>query len=111
MREASPSRPGQSRGSPYSAGPLLRPQNLLAKALTELELILPGYRKLGPEYVEDVLKIRRTIIGLRMGAGHLKSVRSDLHELEHDVLSALGTDSELAADVAEMLKRLRGLDG
>ncbi|WP_233225606.1 serine/threonine-protein kinase [Amycolatopsis sp. CA-126428] len=84
---------------------------LTAGALTELELILPGYRKLGPEYVEDVLKIRRTIIGLRMGAGHLKSVRSDLHELEHDVLSALGTDSELAADVAEMLKRLRGLDG
>jgi eukaryotic-like serine/threonine-protein kinase len=83
---------------------------LTGDALAELESMLHGYRKLGPEYVEDVLKIRRAIIGLQMGAGRHKRARSDLRELENDVLNALGAESDLAADVREMLARLRDLD-
>jgi hypothetical protein len=60
------------------------------EALTELEAILPGYRKLGPEFIEDVFKIRRTIIGLQVGAGQREQAAAALPDLHRDVASAFG---------------------
>ncbi|OLZ51889.1 serine/threonine-protein kinase [Amycolatopsis keratiniphila] len=79
-----------------------------AEALTELEALLPGYRRLGAEFAEDVFKIRRTILDLRLTSGQRAEVTAELPGLYREVAAELGTEHELACEIQDMILRLDG---
>jgi hypothetical protein len=78
------------------------------EALAELEALLPGYRKLGSGFTDEVFKIRRTIIGLRIAAGQRAQAEAALPGLYREVAGELGPGNELAQEIREMIARLGG---
>jgi hypothetical protein len=63
-------------------------------------------RKLGPEFIGEVFKIGRTIIGLQVGAGQREQAAAALPDLYPGVASAFSAGDELALAIREMIARL-----